>query len=34
MITGNETKGLALLTKAPRAVRRFVPLKGGCIHGG
>ena len=31
MSTGNETKGFALLIKAPRVVRRFVPLKGETI---
>ena len=31
MSTGNETKGFALLIKAPRVVRSFVPLKGETI---
>jgi len=30
--TGNETKGFALLIKAPRVVRSFVPLKGETIR--
>jgi len=31
MSTGNENKGFALLIKAPRVVRSFVPLKGETI---